>query len=572
MTEPSPAIVAEESVHHRLPRWALILVCLAYVLPGYLGRDPWKNADIAAFGTMLELQSAHAWTAWLHPTLMGMVPESTALLPYWLGALTLRIAPAGIAPDLAVRLPFLLMLIGTFATTWYAVKNLASHASAQPVAFAFGGEAEGRDYARALADGGLLALIATLGLAQLSHETTPDVAQLFFTALTFCGLSALGFARPRAATAWLLAAGLVGLSLGGAPASALVYGIGASLAAIGAAVKGDRRPRAAWTAALVAAATLACGLLLGLGIVTPNWHLEPWRTTTAQWQALGQLFLWFTWPCWAFVLWTLWRWRRQLLHLQRQPHLGIPIFIASVPVANATLTLAGDRALLLALPALAALAAFALPTFKRAAAALIDSFSVLFFSICAIAIWVVWISVQTGFPAKPAANVARLAPDFVSIFQWPALVAALGGTIAWVALAQWRTARHRPALWKSLVLPAGGTTLCWLLLATLWMPALNYSRSYAPQMAAIKAVIGQAPCVEVQGLLQSQIAAIMYHGGWQPIPITGPATCPWLLASRHAFEDLPTAQQTDHWRLVKEVPRPSHKTETLFVYERIPAS
>lgn len=559
-------------MHHRLPRWALVLVCLAYALPGFLGRDPWKNADIAAFGTMLELQSAHAWAAWLHPTLMGMVPESTALLPYWLGALTLRAAPAGIPADLVVRLPFLLMLIGTFAATWYAVKNLASYASAQPVAFAFGGEADGRDYARALADGGLLALIATLGLAQLSHETTPDVAQLFFTALTFCGLSALGFTRTRATTAWWLAAGLLGLSLSGAPASALVYGIGATLATLRVASRSERSPRAAWNATLTAAVTVACLLLLAFSAVTPNWHFDAWRSTAAQWQALGQLFLWFLWPSWAFVLWTLWRWRRQLLHLSRHLHLGIPIFIASVPVGNATLTLAGDRALLLALPALAALAAFALPTFKRAAAALIDSFSVLFFSICGIAIWVTWISVQTGFPAKPAANVARLAPDFVSIFQWPALLAALGGTVAWVALAQWRTARHRPALWKSLVLPAGGTTLCWLLLATLWMPALNYSLSYAPQMAAVKTVIGAAPCVEVQGLPQSQIAAIMYHGGWQPIPITGPATCPWLLASRNAFEDLPAAQQTDHWRLVQKVPRPAHKTETLFVYERIPAS
>lgn len=572
MTDPSPAIVAEESVHHRLPRWALILVCLAYVLPGYLGRDPWKNADIAAFGSMLELQSAHTWSAWLHPSLMGIPAESVGLLPYWLGAWTLRLAPSWIAPDLAVRAPFLLMLLGTFAATWYAVKNLASYAGAQPVAFAFGGEADGRDYARALADGGLLALVATLGLAQLSHETTPDVAQLFFTALTFCGLSGLAFARPRPATGWMLCSGLLGLSLSGAPASALVYGMGASIALIRVRVAGRRPTRSPWIPALALATTALCALLFWDGTVAPHWHLEPWRTTSAQWNAFGQLLTWFTWPSWAFVLWTLWRWRRQLMHLPRHLHLGIPIFIASVPAANAALTLAGDRALLLALPAFAALAAFALPTFKRTAAALIDSFSVLFFSICGIAIWVVWISVQTGFPAKPAANVARLAPDFVSVFQWPALLAALAGTIAWVALAQWRTARHRPALWKSLVLPAGGTTLCWLLLATLWMPALNYSRSYAPQMADVKTIIGAAPCVEVRGLSQGQIAAAMYHGGWQPIPFTGPATCRWLLAGQATFGGAPAAGRNNHWRLVKEIPRPSHKTEALFIYERVPAS
>jgi hypothetical protein len=64
-----------------------------------------------------------------------------ALLPYWLGAWALQWAPAWVAPDFAARLPFLLMLAGTLAVTWYAVYDLARHPGAQPVAFAFGGEA-----------------------------------------------------------------------------------------------------------------------------------------------------------------------------------------------------------------------------------------------------------------------------------------------------------------------------------------------------------------------------------------------------------------------------------------------
>jgi hypothetical protein len=35
--------------------WALLLFCLAYVVPGFVGREPWKNADMTAFGYMLEL-------------------------------------------------------------------------------------------------------------------------------------------------------------------------------------------------------------------------------------------------------------------------------------------------------------------------------------------------------------------------------------------------------------------------------------------------------------------------------------------------------------------------------------
>ena len=86
----------------------------------------------------------------------------------------------------------------TLLATWYGVYYLARTPRAQPVPFAFGGEAQPTDYARAIADGGLLALIACLGLAQLSHETTPALAQLGFTALTFYGMAALPYRAGRA--------------------------------------------------------------------------------------------------------------------------------------------------------------------------------------------------------------------------------------------------------------------------------------------------------------------------------------------------------------------------------------
>ncbi|HNN34997.1 MAG TPA: hypothetical protein PKH18_13325, partial [Ottowia sp.] len=477
MNRPSPAIVTQDAVR-RLPRWALLLLCVAYVIPGYVGRAPWKNADLASFGYMLALRDAGDGQAWLHPTLMGVAPDSPALLPYWLGAWAMRwLQPLGLAPDVAVRLPFVLLLAGTLVASWSAMYLLARHPSAQPVAFAFGGEAEPRDYARALADGSLLALIATLGLAQFSHETTPVLAQLFFGTLVFYGLAALA-TRPRSA-GLALACGLPGLTLSGAPTTALLY---AGLSALALALPGPTHVPAAvrrgalWLLPALMAACLALALTLGLW---PT-ELPAWRSRWSDWRSLGRLLLWFTWPAWPLVLWTLWRWRRQLLAPRQQRHLGLPLLIASVPLLSAVFTLAGDRALLLALPALAALAALALPTFSRGAAALIDWFTVLFFSGWAIVIWVVWLAMQTGVPAKPAANVARLAPGFEAPFQWPALVAALAGTLAWVALARWRTGRHRTALWKSLVLPAAGATLCWLLLMTLWLPALDYGRSFAP--------------------------------------------------------------------------------------------
>lgn len=564
MNTPRPALVTQEAAR-RLPRLALWLLCLAYVLPGFVGRQPWKGDDLASFGFMQAM--AEGRSGWLAPQLDGLAPDVAALLPYWLGALAIQATAGWLAPDVAVRLPFALMLAGTLAATWYATYNLTRLPGAQPVALAFGGEAQPRDYARALADGSLLALIATLGMAQLAHETTPALAQLCFTALVFFGFAAMPF-QPRAAVAATLL-GLPALALSGAPTLALAYGAAAVLAQLWpgwqAAAPANalqagarRRLLLATLAAMLASAAL--GWRLGLW----RWQIT-WPLAAAQWRSLARLFAWFIWPIWPLTLWTLWRWRAQLPRPRQQRHLGLPLMMAGMAMLAAVFTPARDRSLLAALPPLAALAALALPTLRRGMAALIDWFTVLFFSGWAIVIWVVWISLQTGVPAKPAANVARLAPGFEPVFQWPALLAALAATLAWAWLARWRTGRHRAALWKSLVLPAAGATLCWLLLMTLWLPALDYGRSLAAQVRSVAAIVGQGACVNTFALNATQLAALRFHGGWQlePLPrFDAPATCPWLIAPLTAS---PSQQQ---WAQRLEVPRPTDKGDTLLVFAR----
>ncbi|RYG30634.1 MAG: hypothetical protein EON93_14430, partial [Burkholderiales bacterium] len=173
MNLPTPAIVAERGAE-RLPRLALILLCAAYLLPGIFGREPWRNADLTSFGFMVSIAQGHA--PWWQPMIAG-IPAEGGPLPYWLGALAIKALPFLDAP-IAARLPYALVLAGVFVAVWYACFHLARTDAAQPVAFAFGGEAHAVDYARALADGALLALMASLGLLQLGHETTPELVQL----------------------------------------------------------------------------------------------------------------------------------------------------------------------------------------------------------------------------------------------------------------------------------------------------------------------------------------------------------------------------------------------------------
>ena len=565
MNQPTPAIVSQNAAR-RLPRPALLLLCLAYMLPGLIGREPWKSADMASFGYMLELARGH--TGWLDPRLFGLRPEADGLLPYWLGAWAIQASPDWLAPAMAARLPFFALLAVALAATWYAVYQLARNPQAQPVAFAFGGEARPSDYARAIADGALLALIACLGLAQLSHEITTSVAQLAFAALTFLGLAAMQ-RRPHGA-GLTLAAGLLGLTFSGAPSLAAYFGFGGAVLHLACAMPDDADRSARWRAvAIIAGATLLAAALA--------WWFDLWRwrillsqdAGSRDARTLGRLLLWFTWPAWPLVIWTLWRWRLQIFSRALSLHLALPLwFLLGTLLATVT-TKPADRALLLALPALATLAAFALPTLQRSVAALIDWFTLLFFTGCGITIWVIWIGMQTGTPRQALVNVLKQAPGFEAVFSLPMFLIALSASLCWAWLVVWRVGRHQSAIWKSLVLPAGGAALCWLLLMTLWMPLLDFVRSYSVVVRNVSSVAGPTACMHALELSREQIAAFQYHANYRLRKLTEPAQCDWLLVNPSARAGLENKAQSPQWRLQATVRRPSDKGDDVLLFKRI---
>jgi hypothetical protein len=557
-----------------LPRLALWLFCAAYVLPGLFGREPWKGNEFTAFGHMLAL--AEGASDWFNPSVWGQAPELDALLPYWLGAWAIQIAPSWLSAALAVRLPFALLLGLTLATTWHGVYYLALSPQAQPVPFAFGGEAKPKDYARTIADGAVLALIACLGLTLLSHEATPILSQLAFTSCAFYGVAALPYHPRYSLTA--LVTGLLGLCLSGAPSFAVLMAIGSGCLCLldrESTTPKTGRQHALW---LLGMGVLAAGLASALDVW--HWRLRPLPNDWQEWHSLLRLLAWFTWPAWPLAIWTLWRWRRQWTSLHWSRHLVLPMWFTALTVTTAMLTRSADQTLLLALPSFATLAAFALPTLRRSVAALIDWFTLLFFSGCAFIIWVIWIAMQTGWPAQPAANVARLFPGFQPSFGWLALIVATAATAVWVWLVAWRTAKHRHALWKSLVLPAGGAALCWLLLLTLWLPLLDFARSYKPWVHQIQSVMtkqaadeAQNVCLLSYGLDVGQMTAFHYHGGFdvkraETTPRVEQRTCPWLLVDNDLRPELGQVVRLSDWTRVRTIRRPSDNNEDVTLYHR----
>jgi 4-amino-4-deoxy-L-arabinose transferase-like glycosyltransferase len=555
VNKPNPALVTQRGAR-ALPRVALWLLCAAYVLPGVFGRDPWRNADLAAYGQMFAMATGR--TSWWAPTLGGVAGD-TALLPHWLGAgfITL-LAPLSpwVDTTLAARLPFALLLALALVITWYATYHLARTEAAQPLAFAFGGEAEPVDYARAIADGAVLAFIATLGLLQLGHETTPELAQLAATALYSYGLAAAPSRAARSRWAVLLALPLLAGS--GAPAMALLMGLGGVLVTLRSRYP-QVRPLAIW---VVAAMVLATAVAHVLG----TWR---WRThgglVLSELPLIARQWAWFLWPAWLLALWTLWRWRRQLSHR----HISVPLVTVLTALIASVAMNGFDRALLLSLPGLAMLAAFALPTLKRSTAAAVDWFSMLLFTLGGLFFWVMYVSLHTGVPAQPKANVLRFAQGFVPVFSWPLFLLAVLATLAWIWLVRWRTGRHREALWKSLVLPAGGVTLCWALAMTLWLPFADYARSARPLVERVARHVPKEACIATPEMNRATVAALEDVGGWRvdarPNALQSSA-CSYLLRTTRAK---PVPRPPAGWERVAEVLRPTDREELTLIDRRI---
>lgn len=560
LPQTKPAIVTQEAVR-RLPRMALLALCVAYVLAGFVGREPWRRADISAFGQMWQIAQGHS--DWLFPRFLAQMPEMQALAPYWLGAASIKLNTllgGPLAMDVAARIPFALLLALALSSNWYAVYYLARLPAAQPVPFAFGGEADPVSYARSLADGGLLAMLAMLGLAQLSHETTPTLAQLSFCALLFYAVAASTLRWVVPLLALLLAS--AGLALSGAPAFGLALGLAGTIAR---GMQSDSRARI-WAAVIAASAVLAAALAYALG----QWHAQWGSLPSAgrDWLSLGKLWVWFTWPAWPLALVALWRWR----HWWRSIHMAWPAGVLLVMVVATILRPGADRSLLLAAPALACLAAMALPTLHRSVSALIDWFAIGFFAICGLIIWVVYISLLWNIPAKPAANVRRLLPGFEMSFSGVALLAALIATLAWAAVIFWRTGRHRSALWKTLVIPASGAVTCWVLLTSLWMPILDYGRSYAPMVARVGLHLGPTHCLHILALDQAQMTALQFHGRYNLIPLDDASQplqrCDWLLADASTLKQLALSVPQGWTESHAVRRRSSTDAETLLIYKR----
>nr|WP_249364015.1 glycosyltransferase [Bordetella trematum] len=452
-------------------------------------RDPWKTDDAVGVATMVTALREGGLT-WLLPQVGQLAHAQEGPMITWVGAISIWLFGPLLGDITAARLPNLLWFAMAASSVWYGTYLLGRRQEAQPLALPFGGEPEPRDYGRMLADAALLLLVATVGILQRLHETSVVPAILAWQALTFYAL-ARTLDRPFTG-ATTLAIALAGSFLTRGWVGAAPIMLAALLAFVPHSALWARARWLPWVALLTAALILAWWIpaTQGSEYWVRNWKI--WNLTSFSLPQLGlsvrtlRDLPWYLWPTWPLALLALWRWRSWLF----APHIWLPLMLLLTSLLMLFFLESPNDAeyTLLAAPC-AVLGAFSLPTLRRGVVNTLDWFAVMCFSLTVATAWLGWIALHFGWPAQIARNIGRQTRGFEPEISWVAFVLALVVTVAWALLVVWRLRVKPAALWRGTVLSACGLTATWLLLVLLWLPAVDYARSYRSVSGELAAAI-----------------------------------------------------------------------------------
>ncbi len=574
------------SATRALPRLGIFALCLLYILPGLIGRDPWKiGGDATSFGIMWTM--AHgSWQDWLLPHIADLATPQNGPLTYWIGALCIKLFGWMIGDEAAARIACLMFFSLGAASVWYATFTLGRRQEAQPLQLAFGGQPSPKDFGRTLADGALLIYLGSLGLLIHSHLTSPVALQISLVAFVLYVAIRL-FDRTTERTTESTAG-----QPPERPASTIKYALilGVALAAL-ILTRGWIVPLTLWATCLVIAgfrykrllpllALIALPIALAVAAIWPllcntlhpfgsspfdawmTWNKrEFFRPSYTSLHYFIKYSAWFTWPAWPFAGWAVYAWRKQTTAL----HIALPLGFLVALVALAFCSPYAEQSSLIPLiPPLSILAAFGLPTMKRGAINAVDWFSVMAFSLFAIFIWLSWIAMQFGWPEQMHNNVFKTVPGFTAQFNPILFFIAFATTCAWLKLVYWRLSRHPRVLWRAVVLSSSGVILCWLLTLTLFTPWIDYRVSYRPLAEEIVAHLpAHYNCVETN-VGTAQLASFAFFGKIHFADFGSTDYCDYYLAQRRSSKSADYPYGDPIW----EGNRVADKSERFMLFKR----
>jgi len=521
----------------------LLVLCAIWILLGLIVHAPWKPLESTSISIVKSIYDGGSLIA---PLASGETSLDSPPLYYLIAAASAK-----------VLAPFLDMHDGArlFNVIWLTIILLMIGMTGREL------------WARGVGRHATFIMIGTIGLVISAHSLVNDVAGLACTASGFYAL-ALSKRRPWRASGLLGASIGIGFLSAGLMPLLILTSTALALPLFFRAWRTRSFITVIATSFLIAAPFIAAWLML-MHLNAPALLNSWWQSSVSSFNQLNHLYflrilIWYAWPALPLALLGLWRYRQQLL-INPKFQLIISFFITSLFFLGFGASAKDINALPLLLP-LVALAAGSVEHLKRGLAAALNWFGVLLFGLIGALIWLGWLAMMTGYPAKIKSRMQFLSGTNDIHLNWVALIIALAISAIWilVCIRAKQTNKSTVTNW------AVGMTFGWGLLMTLWLPLLDSAKSYQPVFASLHAALPKNyNCLSSLNVAQPQRLLLNYYTDikLQPFEASQQLSCDlYLLQDVKGIGDMHPGQE---WMMIWKGKRTADRKEGFRLFKRI---
>lgn len=480
---------------HTLPLAWVVVFCVAYILPGLTGHDPWKPDEAYIFGSVYHMVQTGDWVV---PYVAGEPFMEKPPLFQAVAATLAKLASPMLPLHHGARLASGLFVTFTLlALSWSARRGW------------------GAGYGRRAA----LLLLSSVGLIVYAHMMLPDLALMAGFAVAVAGLVACakrhrwgGLLLGLGAGMGFLAKGLIAPGVIGVTALALPIAFrdwrrSDYFRQLGMAALSALPWLTIWPATLYLRSPDLfkvwfwdnnIGRFLGFSVSYLGANSEPgfwWKT-----------YPWFLFPLWVFVVAVFWKLRRDAL---RQPAVQVGVMLAAT--LGLVLGVSASAREIYALPILVPLALVGAGAIEELPRWIERSLLTLGVALGVAAVtffWPVWASLVIHGHAPDWPWLTRSLPQQfampVSLIGVSAATLLTIGAVSWITIT-WRKLGGGLHAW------CASLTLVWGLAATLWLPWLDAAKSYRVMYQSMgMALPARMTCLASYNLGESERAMLDY--------------------------------------------------------------
>ena len=526
-----------------------IALLLAYLIPGIIGHDPWKQDEAYTFGMVLHMLETDNRIV---PTLGGQPFMEKPPLFFVTAAATATLFSAWLPLHDGARLAATLWIAFGLWITALAARRLNGDGAALRAA---------------------LYLVGSIGLLQHAHEMITDTSLFAGIAMAVYGLTWAHVAGARAGSCIGTGVGIGFLSKGlVAPA---MIGLACCLLPLVSPIWRTRTyGRALAVAALFALPWLSIWPLSLFNVDRDAFDSWLWINNVGRYTGTANLgadpepfyylrtLPWFTFPAGIVALIFTIGWIKR--GSRSDVSVTLPLIVAAAIVI--VLTSAGTVRSLYAMPLLIPLTIVAarIPFPEHRWVTVGSTVFASLFALLAIAMWWIWLhTFENGRPPKIDLLLRWLPEDFEIRLQPAHLAIAISTAALWLVC--WC---RLIGVDRHLYRWVAGVAMVWGTAMSLHLPWLDQAKSFRQPFAEMAAMIQPDECLLQSGLGEPQRGMLHYIAGIVASDVVNDdGECRYLLVQTNHGEHLERSAPLG-WQAIWQGARPGERDEAFTLYER----